>query len=882
MPQYAVQSPDGRTVTLEGDSPPSESDLDEIFSSLPEEQPAGSMMTPERLAQIAAASGGGGFTTNPRLTSGQQIQGIAGNAGIAASMIAPELLTAAIPALAPAAAAGSAGWLGRLGVLGAASTGAGAAVQGAPDVLSGQTTPGQYLKSVAANAGLGLLAAPVLGAVGQKAFQTGLGAITGGRAGAAEAFVRPLWQSPANAEANAAAQAIESTTGIKPAQSVGEALGNRLGGGTYAELEHQLGNLASGAIPIDERNRIARSVLHTASGLFGTGADSSEIAEKTITALNTELNQNITGPAKDAVESMSKSVSERLKDQLANTVSEGAALTTPATEASPYYAGNIGKLGESEAQTAFADAEKQLYDNYRVLLGKSPPKVSLKNTGNVVDSIIGGGLKTTDAAGNEVPIASTIQDADARKFLGQIQQAVSTPQDIENLRLYRSQIGQSIGRPSELSGLPDAAKKALYKGISQDIDAAIAKIPDKRVRDALTKANTFRKENIDKFNLPASERAGIAVEEGGTTGQSLFNTVLSDTDKYNTFKSVLGDRFDAFKEAARDAILTKAQAVKSGETFSVGSALDKISLPKEIETDLFPQMNRLRDLAAREVKLTGLLKGVPDDAIKSLGWMQSNMDELKQFLTPGNEQQFLDTVRIKAAETQRLNNSILRDVALGRSDEIAKNPNGFLNNLLSGTVYTREADLKGAMDVVARHSPKTFHDLQVEYLNRMLNDSTINGYISGEELASKISKPLSGKSPTSGGQHLSTANAILGPAKTDAIRSIAESLGKTQKNLLGREIPYKASLMELIASSGAPVDIATMVASGPLNNRSRGLITDLFTKLPTEARYHVASQLLTDPRFLPLLNKPIENLTGAEASTLATAIARPVVNNQPR
>lgn len=34
MPRYTVQAPDGRTVTLEGDAPPTDQDLDEIFASL--------------------------------------------------------------------------------------------------------------------------------------------------------------------------------------------------------------------------------------------------------------------------------------------------------------------------------------------------------------------------------------------------------------------------------------------------------------------------------------------------------------------------------------------------------------------------------------------------------------------------------------------------------------------------------------------------------------------------------------------------------------------------------------------------------------------------------------------------------------------------------
>ena len=38
MPRYTIQAPDGRTVTLEGDSPPTEADLDGIFANLPAQE----------------------------------------------------------------------------------------------------------------------------------------------------------------------------------------------------------------------------------------------------------------------------------------------------------------------------------------------------------------------------------------------------------------------------------------------------------------------------------------------------------------------------------------------------------------------------------------------------------------------------------------------------------------------------------------------------------------------------------------------------------------------------------------------------------------------------------------------------------------------------
>lgn len=889
MPQYTIESPDGRTVTVEGSEPPSESDLDEIFSSLPskKEQPSFDATSPENLARYAAAGGGGGFVTNPRLTSSEQLKGIAGNAGIAASLIAPELAIAAIPSLAPAAAATIPGYLARLGLAGGISAGAGETVSELPSVVSGEVSPVEALKHVGKQTAIGIPFGIAGGVLGQKAIQAGTGAINRAlgsdsanigdllsnlKQGAAEGLVRPLFETPEKVSTREAAGLIESLSGERPPQSVGEALGKKMGGGTYAELEYQLGNEASGAIPVEKRNEIARRVLNTAALLRGKGATPSVIADRTLAALEKEVGSNISGPTKDAITKMSKTASSSLEDALKSTQAEGFRLTTPGSESSPYFAGNIGKIAEQEAVSAFEKAENELYGNYRTLLGKNPPKMGLSSTESAIDSVLKGGLKTTNAAGEEVPIASTIQDADARKFLGQLQQAIKTPQDIESVRMYRSQIGESIGNQRVLSGLPLSAKKQIYRGLSQDLETAIDKIPDPRVKAAYKAANEFRKENIDKFKMSLAEGAESEFEQGGTTGQSLFRSVVSDTDKYNTFKSILGDRFPVFRDAARDAILESAQTVEPGSQFSVGEALKKIKLPKEVKADMFPQLDRLGKLAAKEVKLSGLLKGVPEDAIKSLDWMRSNIDDLREFIGPEGEQQFLDAVRLKAAEVQRFNNAVIRDVANGSSNTISKNPEEFLNSILSGTVYTKPGQVKEALDVVGRHSPSTLHDIQVEFLKRVIDSSKVKGIISGDEIAKKLATPVAGKAPTSGGPKLSVAEEILGKAKTDSIRTVAEALGTMQKNLLGREVQHQASILEMIMSSKTPVDIATLMASGPLNNRSRGLISSIFVDTPTRLKYHLAATLMNDPKLLPLVSKPVDNLSGAEAAELAGAL----------
>lgn len=858
--------------------------------------------SPENLARYAAAGGGGGFVTNPRLTSSEQLKGIAGNAAIGASFIAPEMLVAAVPGLAPSAAAGVLGYLGRLGVLGSTGAAAGGTVAQIPEVISGEKTVPKAVGEVGLQTAIGFPAGIVGGVVGQKAIQglgSGVSEMLGRQAGtvgeAAENFrrgvskglLRPIFQTPSDAKTRAAAELIESVTGQKPAQSLGEALGKTTFGRSFVEVEKELGNEAAGQLSEEARNAVTRSILHTATGLAGTGASPAQLAELTIAALQKEIGKNISGPAKQAVTELSDQLSASLNNAVAKTGAEAFRITTPETETSPFTAGNIGKMAEQEAEKAFMSKEDELFGAYRQLLGNNPPAATLKNTAKAVQSILGTGLRSTNAAGEVVPVASTITDSKVKAFLGQINEAANTPQDIEALRRYRSQIGASIGEPGVLSDLGNANKKALYKALSQDIDEAISKIPDPKVKQALQQANAFRRENIDKFKLQSSVKAGQEVEEGGTTGQMLLRSVLGDTDRYNTFKSVLGDQFGTFKATARDAVLSNAQ--RAGSTveaeaagqFNIGAALREIEkLPKEVANDLFPgTSSRLRELAVRELKTSALAKNLPKDPDKILDWVTVNKAELDEFLGPGGEARFQDAIRLKAAEQARYNNAILADVARGDATAISKNPVKFVDSILNGT-FSQPGDVKAALGVVARHSPKTYHDLQVAYLSRLIGDSQVKGIISGAEIAKRIAAPVAGKAATEGGKAYDLSREILGDAKLNSLRTMATALEQTQKAILGKEITARGTLLEMITAAKTPVD-AAVVLGAKLGSptRSLGWYRDILNK-PAQLKYQIAAKLANDPSMIPLLTKPIESLNGGEATRITAALQQLVQSEQ--
>lgn len=794
-----------------------------------------------------------------------------------ASVLAPEALLAAVPGLSPAAATGVLGYLGRLGLVGATSGAAGATTSEGIKLAADETTvpeaAGSIAKQTALSAGVGVIAGPVLG----KIANTVAGAVAAGPgnrgSGAILGLMRPLYDKAADAAVSRAATLIEEVTGIRPPQSLGEALGkSTFLRRPFVEIEKELGNEAAGAISDEARNALAKSVLHTATGLFGSGASKDQIAELTVAALQKEIRGNINEPAKKAIREFAESLQTALQSARGSAAAEGFGITRPTTETTPYVAGNIGKMAESEAEMAFKARENELYSSFRDAITKSKPKIALTKATSVADDILEEGLKTTTPQGQIVPMESTIPDAQARAFLNKIKTASNTLQDVDDVRKFRTQVSDAIGQGGVLSSLANRNKIRIAEAIKQDIDSALDALPDKTARDALKAANQFRFENIDKFKLPMSVKAGAEVTEGGTTSQNLFRSVINDPDRWNVFKQTLGNQFGVFRDTARDAILTEAQSAARplGGEFSVAKAFKAIDdIPPEIRADVFPEFDKLRSIAAKELKASGLLEKLPKDPDAALEWMQASRGELDSYLGTGGLDRFRDAVRAKAAAQAQYRNSVLAEVNRGISSAVQENPVKFVDSLLGGSF--KPSDVGQALAVVARQSPKTYNDIQVEYLSRLLENSSVKGIVSGDQLAKHIAAPLAGASPSSGGKASGLALEILGPAKVDALRTISKALGDVQKPLLGKEISARGDLMEILTSGNTPVDILFAASSKLFGVRSMRWISDIIST-PAKIKYHIAAKFINDPQLFPLLTKPMEKMTGAEATIAAEAL----------
>ena len=870
----------------------------EVFGNggeLTDEQVFGVVSAQPDYARMAAAAGGGGFTTNPNLTSREQLQGIAGNAGIAASLIAPEALIAAIPSLAPAAATGVAGYLARLIGAGAVSGLAGSSVQQGAKAAMGEITPGEAAKNVAVDTAISAAAAPVVGIAGQKLLQGAGGALSRGfgtpASSAAEAasnfgqgfrqgLARPLFESQADKEIAAARAFIKSATGEDVPQSIGEALGKTAFGKSYVDVERELGDSAAGALSDEQRNAATKAVLHTASQLIGTGADASTIARSTVAAIRSELGKNVSQPFQKAIEDLSTELVGSLQGAVKAAGGDAAAILGQGG-GTAFSTGNLQKQLTSEAQNAFRQRVADAFNEYRLAAGKDAlASKGLPKTKAVLNDLEKSGLFTTEAteAGGEVvkPIPRTIAGEMSGR-INELKAAVDTAQPIENLRTYISELNDEITYGA-LSKIPDRQRKLLKDAMKADLMDALDALPNNSAKQKLLAANKLFSGSdtdlgVEEILNKSVTGAAKDFESGGTSAENLYRSITGNASTYNKFKELFGANFPRFQQSLRNTVVSdayKAATPIEGGEFSVASAAEHIKkLPEEIRTELFPDFDQLRVLAGKELKASKLLTSIPKDPLE---WVRANQQELSQFVGPGGQQKFQDALRLKIAQESALKNRILSDVANGETGAIETNAQKVVDQIVGGTL--NQGERTKVLDMVRTANPQAYHDLQVEYLSKLLQESMADGLISGKVILDKIAGPMAGKTPSSGGSQYQIAKEILGDAKVSRIREVAEALKTIQKPLVGKQIRQADNFMQMIVAQDVPVDIAMPLASKLVGApRSMSWLTRVM-HLPAKLRYDTAARLIDRPDLLKLATKPVESLSGAEATELGTWATR--------
>lgn len=917
MPKFQVELDDGRKFEIESDSEPTQQEvLDALKESGGRELDGsrGSSWADKRRMEdggdtsstdgwdtaapinelgiaseaISEAPGGGVSPSMSPSVNSTATRSNAAIAGAGAATAAPEALLASAPELAPSTATGVVGYLAKSALANMVSGAAGSVTDEALKSAAGENTPGA-MKRIGATTAISGLATP-LNPLLQKAFQGAAGSISGilkglssgslvnaakgGSAGGWAGLIQPLYQKAREAEVQSAREVIKAVTGEEAPQSFGEALGKTTFGKSYAQIERELGPDANGALSDDARNKLTKSVLFSASELAGSGADSETIAKMTLAALKAE-NVAVSAPVREHVESISKSLVASIDNELSKVEGEAASAISPKFRMTPTETGENVKQYVGEAQQAWRARQKELFDQYRAEVGDAEV-AGLPNAKKAAQELLDSGLKTTDAEGVVSPIANTLPDSQAQQAIQTVLQAADTPQSIESLRKFISNFSDSI-EFGVLSKIPDANKKALRSALKKDMMAGLEALPDSAAKEKLLAANKFTTESVDEMLSKSVTNAGR--ESGGTSAESIFGTLSSKPSEYKRFIEVMGDRAPRFRETMKNGILSEITAPGSGVVDLEGRvnaerAFGQIAkLPREIREDLGIDVEGMRKIALRQKDAQELLKDATSaqkkDPEAAASWLKANRDQLQGFLGPGGEKRFEDFVRAQAAQELAYKNSVLAEVARGESAAVAADPAKFVDSIITGKFGPEQSE--AALALVSRRDPAAYADLQTEYLSRLLEKSQESGVISGKKLSGLIGKPVSGRSPSSGGDQLGLASAVLGKGKVDDLRMVADKLGTVQDSLL-HMISNPNANSNLVGDALYSMSKSTGAPGTP------GAFHNLLTWLP-KRRYQFLAKSLNNPEMRSIISKPARDLTGAEASALVGAISAEPISN---
>lgn len=926
-----IVAPSGRKYTWDQPNPPTQADIDALVAydkSLDSKESGGGRSVGEMQAGVSMGIPGQSPIQAVEPTTEEGKRGAKTMAGLVAGVAAPALAVSSGLVAAPASSATLASYLGRQAVLGAIGGGASGATEGAIDVASGAKTVGEAAKSTAMDTVKGALLNTVLGPAFEKLLGIPFGAVQGASAasgfagkvkgaitGAKAGLIRPLYQAPSAAAREAASKVIEDTTGIRPQMSLGEALGETMTGKSFVDVERQLGQSAGGALSDEARTQLAEAVAYKATQLAGANASEADVAESLIGELEKKIG-SVSDPAKQEIQRLSKIIVDRVNGQLDQYGPVARSAFGFGRETTEYGAGSAAKKVADQAEDLFREAESALYNKARAGVGKEfrvTPE-DMTPLRRAVQEIEEMGLRRTVkgepqtvydqyGAAREIPgetreevIKSAIPDAAARAYMAQIREFGETPQTLDAVRAFRTEISNAISETGVLATLGTRNKAKLAKAAFDAIEKASERFADPATKEAFKYANRHRYENIDFFKSNLAQGAGEAVEAGGLSSGTLFRKLTKDVDAYRSFKRMASgtpetqNLWQSYQNTLKDAVLTEAfesareilPSVSGRSRVSVGKFVEGLKRTKpEILEDLGITPQTMDRLVGSEMVAKGLEGSMPKKPEKLLEWVEINEGDIRNFLQTGDVQILESAKRAAVAEADLMKNRVMSDAAKGLSNAIQSDPAAFLNGVLGAKNYTTR-ELSQVMDVLKDNQPAR-EGVQKLFLAKLLKEAESTGWRRGKIVdAAKVLKlieragsrkaPGGVELPTSGGDYAEVANGLLGIDKVSKLKDAMTQLEIVQKGLFKGRPAKDPGILDLAVGEEGEVAASYAVIRALGQSAPLRLIATMTRFIGGGAKYRIASTLLSDESIRPLLSKPVKMLTGAEAAQLEEVV----------
>ena len=917
MPTYKITDPaSGKTLRVTGDSPPTEDELNDIFKSVggstaqPAPAPIGEMRRRKGEGEIAAAqptpeqglqqaveqskqvdsrsfwekvgASEGGYQNPEESTAvaqqmgSQSVKALKTAAAVGAGIAAPELAALAAPSIfAAAPTAGVMGGIARVGSMAASGALSGAAQQTTEEALSGfpKGAGGRIGQSTLIGGGTG-----GAGAVAERflpaAYQVVKNA-TNPRA-AATTVLRPSFtKSASQLSAEEARTLIQDTTGLDVPMGVGEAVGT-------PELANNIKNIEAGKeLAPEAKDAIKREVAFAATQLRNSGVTVNDLSKYTVNSLEAQLGR-LSAPAKAAVEDVSKELHSEISSAF-NKVQNDAQALVPGTAATPTTMGNRYRGHVKDAFNEIGTAEQTAWNDSKALPEYGTVKIVPKNTQAWYDSL---GQKTVqqdvarpeenllllDQFGRTVPKESANITRPIESMFptgtgtfGSATTKLSPEQTLEQMRNFRSQVGNSIGNNTIFPGRSDFEKKQLYKAVSTDIEDAVNALPTSALKTNLQKATALTKQRYATFDNPVLDNILKDFGGEGGIGPAGIAAKLESADAPSFLaelqKSVGPTRQAALNNDVGEYLFNQAGGAARDSTtgkVSAGKLLNNIDkLAPEIRTQFFPNYADVVALAKKEGALSKL---DPKKILSNLTIDDPTL--LHDALGAAPSATVTAKLKDAFAKSKALDDQLFGSVfgaiksnsGEGISEAVAQNPERFVRAITDGSTFSPDQTRK-AMGLIASENPKIIQDLQFHYVNELLSNSASEGRIS----ASNLLKDLRGESAISkAGKLRETADAVLGDEKANYLESVLMALGEIEK--AGRDIAPSMPLVDLAArGAGAAAGAATRGLTG-IGTIGAANELGAIARQGSKLRYAFASWLLTTPELRKLATTPISRL----------------------
>jgi hypothetical protein len=544
----------------------------------------------------------------------------------------------------------------------------------------------------------------------------------------------------------------------------------------------------------DAINRVREFLI----GPEGTLPTAQEISERTGAAL---------AEAKEGAQASVANRARQTERQTQESVERLLEQNLPGGPITPSEAGAAVRKAVTAQRDQFKEAATMAYNRVYSMPGADAEFVPSTPIKNLVKDIQ---EKSTEATQQLLPEIKRIF-----KVGDTIPDKMTLRQAVE----LRSVIGDMVGRPEALAGIPTGYLKRLYGAATEAIEQGVKAAPNPEIGKALSDAQTFYKENFWKFEQPgvADLFAEVAPGKGFKVGDSEVGRRLTagagDVDQLKVMREMLGKDSAEYKGLLRSSVNEMIQQSSFGEKFiNAGEFLGRLkALSPEFRKEAIGSIEK--ELVG-DAKVLELLQGKKVEPLEMERILNSRPGKVASTVR--------DIIEEQAAVDKAYNSALMRQLTDGRFSPATFNADEFMSRFVDNS---SAQDLRQVMTQLRVADPelpnlikrRATADLLEKAAGEIKPDAAVAGEIGNFDF-NKLRSFLTG--PT----------------------------GEKYKTMLGKDVID--TLEDLTTIEAARAKSAGMAkASGQLvySNILAALMDFRFSEVPRIAKNRVLAGMLTTP-----------------------------------